>query len=389
MVVQRAEPTMAPVEDLVDAIEQGSMVILVDNPERENEGDLVIAGRCVDGNAINFMATHARGLICMPMEAGRLAALAIPPMTRCNTDAHKTAFHVGVDARHGTTTGISAHDRALTALALSDPDATARSFVMPGHLFPLAAHADGLSGRLGHTEASVELARLAGHPPAAVICEIADDDGRMARVPRLVEFAADHGLLMGSVEDVADFAARRGRVKRVARTALPLAGAPFTAVGYRDGGDGAEHVALVLGDLSAGDALVHVHAECLSGDVFASRRCECAPRLRSAIDAIRDEGRGAIVYLRSGNRGETLLDTLFAYARQDGGRGDDGGRGAEHGRDACRNGAAAAILRDLGVPSLRLITDFREDRFALESHRIQVTSCVPGDASLSLAGNPS
>jgi 3,4-dihydroxy 2-butanone 4-phosphate synthase/GTP cyclohydrolase II len=349
---------LAPVEEVIEAIRRGEMVVLVDGPDWASEGDVVMAGERVDARAINFMATHARGLVRMPMEQERLAELAIPPMARRNSEGENVALHMGVDAREGTTTGISADDRARTARALANPGATPAAFTMPGHLFPLAAHADGLRGRCGHTEAAVELARMADFAPAAVMCEIADADGRMARLPRLVDFAAEHGLLIGSVEDVAQIAGGRSRIERVVSTALPVDGTTFAAVGYRDHRDGREHMALVLGDVDDTDPLVRVHAACVPGDVFASRRCACHRHLSTAIDALRQEGTGVIVYLR-----------------EHGGMGVDIAGHADDERDD--DEAAAAILRDLGVRSIRLMSASPERSRAMERHGIQVTGCTP------------
>jgi 3,4-dihydroxy 2-butanone 4-phosphate synthase/GTP cyclohydrolase II len=275
---------------------------------------------------------------------------------------------MGVDARDGVTAGIAAHDRARTARALANPATTPQAFRMPGHLFPLAAHADGLRGRGGHTEAAVELARMAGLAPAAVMCEITDEDGRLAGMPVLVDFAAEHGLLIGSVEDIAEIAGQRSRIERVVSIALPVEGATFKAVGYRDHRDGREHMALVLGDVGGADPLVRVHAACLLGDVFASRRCACHRHLTSAIDAVRQDGTGVIVYLR-----------------EHGALGGDIVGHADDERDD--NEAAAAILDDLGVRSIRLMSASLERSRAMERHGIQVTGCAPlHDAPACAAG---
>jgi 3,4-dihydroxy 2-butanone 4-phosphate synthase/GTP cyclohydrolase II len=357
-VARRPWSAPAPVEQLIAAVGRGELVVLVDGPDPASAGDLVIAGELADARAINFMAAHGRGLVRMPMEAERLAALAIGPMARRGGEGDNAALHMGVDACDGVTTGIAADDRARTARALANPVTTPQAFRMPGHLFPLAAHADGLRGRRGHTEAAVELARMAGLAPAAVMCEITDEDGRLARMPALVDFAAEHGLLIGSVEDIAQIAGMRSRIERVVSVALPVSGVTFEAVGYRDHRDGREHMALVLGDVDGADPLVRVHAACLPGDVFASRRCTCHRQLNSAIDAVRQEGRGVIVYLR-----------------EHGALGGDIAGHADDERDD--DEVAAAILHDLDVRSIRLMSASPERSRAMERHGIQVTSCAP------------
>jgi 3,4-dihydroxy 2-butanone 4-phosphate synthase/GTP cyclohydrolase II len=357
-VARRPWSAPAPVEQLIAAVGRGELVVLVDGPDPASAGDLVIAGELADARAINFMAAHGRGLVRMPMEAERLAALAIGPMARRGGEGDNAALHMGVDACDGVTTGIAADDRARTARALANPVTTPQAFRMPGHLFPLAAHADGLRGRRGHTEAAVELARMAGLAPAAVMCEITDEDGRLARMPALVDFAAEHGLLIGSVEDIAQLAGMRSRIERVVSVALPVSGVTFEAVGYRDHRDGREHMALVLGDVDGADPLVRVHAACLPGDVFASRRCTCHRQLNSAIDAVRQEGRGVIVYLR-----------------EHGALGGDIAGHADDERDD--DEVAAAILHDLDVRSIRLMSASPERSRAMERHGIQVTSCAP------------
>jgi 3,4-dihydroxy 2-butanone 4-phosphate synthase/GTP cyclohydrolase II len=370
--------TTSPVEAALEAIAVGRTVIVVDNPDRENEGDFVVAAELVDANAINFMAMHGRGLICVAMGQNRLDELEIPPMVLRSSDPRRTAFHVGVDACGCTTTGISAADRAATARALADPGSSPRCFTMPGHLFPLAAHRGGLAHRRGHTEASVELMRLAGLQQAAVICEISDDDGTMARGPRLTEIAAHHRIPLVTVEEIAAFGAARPAVGRVAAAQLPLEGATFTAVGYRDRDEDRDHIAIVLGDLTD-QPLVRVHSECLTGDVFHSRRCDCGAQLALALDEIRREGRGAVVYLRGHEgRGIGLIEKLRAYALQERGLDTvDANRHLGHPDDARDYGVAAAILHDLGASSIRLITNNPDKCRALERAGIEITERVP------------
>jgi 3,4-dihydroxy 2-butanone 4-phosphate synthase/GTP cyclohydrolase II len=342
------------------------MVIVVDSRDRENEGDLVIAAEHADAAAINFMATHGRGLICMPMTAERLAALDIPPMTKRNSDPHGTAFHVGVDAKDGTTTGISANDRALAARVLASPDSRASDLTMPGHLFPLAAHPGGLDARRGHTEASVELVRAAGLQPAAVICEIADEDGAMARLPQLASLAARHDLLIVTVDDVADYVARPRELECVVAVSMPCRRGSFRAVGFRDHRDGREHVALVLGELDGGaDPLVHVHSECLLGDVFGAAICDCRTELESAFEAIRSEGRGAVIYLRR-PQGERI----------------DAQKWCGNGRELTplvgdrHHEVAAGLLQQLGIEAIRLLTDDPDGSHPLEQHGVRVMERV-------------
>ncbi|HEX5403998.1 MAG TPA: 3,4-dihydroxy-2-butanone-4-phosphate synthase [Pseudonocardiaceae bacterium] len=312
----------ASVEEAVAALAAGGMVVLVDDPDRENEGDLVAAAALATPETVNFMATYGRGLICAPVERGQLDRLGVPPMVTGSTDRFGTAFHVGVD-HSDAGTGISAADRALAIRALADPTSGPADFRMPGHLFPLACHEQGVLGRPGHTEASVDLVRLAGLPPAAVICEIAGPAGDMARLPALAHLAAQHGMPLVAISDVIAYRRRRERmVERVTDAAMPLPEGDFRIVGYRNRADGREHVALVHGDVaSRSDLLVRLHSECLLGDVFGSLACDCACQLRHALRRITDDGAGVVVYLRSGDHAD-----------------------------------AAGILRDLGVRAPRLLT---------------------------------
>jgi 3,4-dihydroxy 2-butanone 4-phosphate synthase/GTP cyclohydrolase II len=354
------------------------MVIVVDNPERENEGDFVVAAERVDAEAINFMATQGRGLICVAMTRDRLEELEIPAMVLRSSDPRRTAFHVGVDARACTTTGISAADRAATARALADPGSSRHSFTMPGHLFPLAAHPGGIAHRRGHTEASVELMRLAGLQNAAVICEISDVDGTMARGPRLAEIAARHRMPLVTTDDIAAFGPGRPAVGRVASARLPLEGATFAAIGYRERDEDREHIAIVLGELTD-EPLVRIHSECLTGDVFHSRRCDCGAQLDLALREIRREGRGAVVYLRGHEgRGIGLIDKLRAYALQERGLDTvDANRCLGHPDDARDYQVAAAILHDLGASAIRLMTNNPGKCDALERAGIEIAARVP------------
>jgi 3,4-dihydroxy 2-butanone 4-phosphate synthase / GTP cyclohydrolase II len=288
------------VERAIAAIRAGKMVIVVDSADRENEGDLVMAAQHVSACDVHFMATEGRGLICVPMTAARLAALRIDPMVARNSDPAGTAFHVSVDVRTGTTTGISASDRALTIRALADPESRAEDFSRPGHVFPLGAREGGVLERAGHTEAAVDLLRVAGLQPVAVICEIADVDGEMARMPALVRFAERHRITIVTIAELTAYRRSTERlIDRIGQARLPLTQGQFTAVGYRDTTNGCEHIALVHGNLTASDHIpVHVHTECLTGDVFGSLGCDCGSRLHRAIDLIVENGAGVVIYLR-------------------------------------------------------------------------------------------
>jgi 3,4-dihydroxy 2-butanone 4-phosphate synthase/GTP cyclohydrolase II len=296
---------LSPVEEAVAAIGRGEMVVVVDDPGRENEGDLVMAAQFVTPAAINFMATRGRGLICTPMLQERLDALGIPPMTASNTDPKGTAFHVGVDVRDGTSTGISAADRARTIKALVDPTTAAADFTQPGHVFPLAYRDGGVLERPGHTEASIDLSVLAGLAPAAVICEIAAPNGEMMRLPALLEFAACHGLHVLAISHLVEHMRKPTRlIKRGSEARMPLGTGEFTMVGYRDLADGREHVAAVLGDVrDRSGVLVRMHSECLTGDIFGSRRCDCGDQLKLALVRLQEAGGGVILYLAQEGRG--------------------------------------------------------------------------------------
>ena len=290
----------ATVERALAAIGAGQMVVVVDAADRENEGDLVMAAQYVRAPDVHFMATEGRGLVCVPMSAARLAALRIDPMMARNTDPAGTAFHVSVDVRSGTTTGISASDRASTIRALADRNSHAEDFSRPGHVFPLAARSGGVLERAGHTEAAIDLVTLADLEAVAVICEIADSDGEMARIPVLVDFAERHRIPMITVAQLADYRRRTETlIERVGQARLPLPQGQFTVVGYRDTTNGAEHLALVHGDpTTANRVAVRIHTECLSGDVFGSLRCDCGTQLQHALDLIVDNRAGIVIYLR-------------------------------------------------------------------------------------------
>ncbi|MDT3725367.1 bifunctional 3,4-dihydroxy-2-butanone-4-phosphate synthase/GTP cyclohydrolase II [Streptomyces sp. DSM 41972] len=372
-----------PVEQAIADIAAGRPVVVVDDENRENEGDLIVAAEKVTEEIVAFMMTECRGMICAPMTGQELDRLRIPQMVEQNTESMRTAFTVTVDgsAAHGVTTGISASDRATTLRLLASGTTAPDDLVRPGHIFPLRARPGGVLERDGHTEAAVDLARLAGLRPAGAIVEIAGEDGRMLRLPELVPFARKHGLSIISIEDL--IAYRRGSeptVRREAEVGLPTAHGTFTAYGFRSTVDGVEHVALVHGDLGDGaDVLVRMHSECLTGDVFGSQRCDCGPQLDASLDRIQDEGRGVVVYLRGHEgRGIGLMSKLRAYELQERGR-DTLDANLELGlpADARDYAAGAQILADLGVRSVRLMTNNPDKSDALARHGIDVVRREP------------
>ncbi|MCX5080400.1 bifunctional 3,4-dihydroxy-2-butanone-4-phosphate synthase/GTP cyclohydrolase II [Streptomyces sp. NPDC056121] len=372
--------SLDPVEQAIRDIANGRPVVVVDDENRENEGDLVIAAEKATPEIVAFMMSECRGLICAPMENDELERLQLPQMVENNTESMRTAFTVSVDAgpAHGVTTGISAADRATTLQLLAGGTAEAGDFVRPGHIFPLRAKAGGVLVRNGHTEAAVDLARLAGLRPAGAIVEIAGEDGTMLRLPELIPFARKHGLTIISIEDL--IAYRRSSeptVRREAEVNLPTAFGDFTAYGYRSTVDGVEHVALVHGEIGDGeDVLVRVHSECLTGDVFHSLRCDCGPQLEESMRRITEEGRGIVVYLRGHEgRGIGLLSKLRAYELQERGR-DTLDANLELGlpADSRDYAAGAQILEDLGVRGLRLLTNNPDKTDALLRHGLKVVA---------------
>ncbi|MFD8731002.1 bifunctional 3,4-dihydroxy-2-butanone-4-phosphate synthase/GTP cyclohydrolase II [Streptomyces sp. NPDC059611] len=377
--------TLDPVEQAIRDIAAGRPVVVVDDEDRENEGDLVIAAEMATPEIVAFMMSECRGLICAPMESDELERLELPQMVADNTESMQTAFTVSVDASaaHGVTTGISAADRATTLRMLAGGTAGPGDFVRPGHVFPLRARSGGVLVRNGHTEAAVDLARLAGLRPAGAIVEIAGEDGTMLRLPELIPFARKHGLTIISIEDL--IAYRRSAeptVRREAATRLPTAFGDFTAYGYRSTVDGVEHVALVHGDITENggeDILVRIHSECLTGDIFQSQRCDCGPQLHASMRRITEEGRGVVVYLRGHEgRGIGLLSKLRAYELQE--RGVDTlDANLELGlpADARDYAAGAQILQDLGVRSLRLMTNNPDKTAAVLRHGLAVTGREP------------
>ncbi|MER5481262.1 bifunctional 3,4-dihydroxy-2-butanone-4-phosphate synthase/GTP cyclohydrolase II [Streptomyces sp. NPDC002734] len=374
-----------PVEQAIADIAAGRPVVVVDDENRENEGDLVIAAEAATPEVVAFMMSECRGLICAPMEADELDRLRLPQMVQdeANTESMKTAFTVSVDATaaHGVTTGISAEDRAATLRLLAGGTAGPDDFVRPGHVFPLRARSGGVLERPGHTEAAVDLARLAGKRPAGVIVEIAGEDGRMLRLPDLVPFARKHGLTIVSIEDL--IAYRRSAeptVRREAQVRLPTRFGDFTAYGYRSTVDGVEHVALVHGDIGDGrDLLVRLHSECLTGDVFHSLRCDCGPQLEASLERIHEAGRGVLVYLRGHEgRGIGLMSKLRAYELQERGH-DTLDANLELGlpADARDYGAGAQILADLGARTVRVMTNNPDKTDALARHGMEILARIP------------
>jgi 3,4-dihydroxy 2-butanone 4-phosphate synthase/GTP cyclohydrolase II len=374
--------TLAPIERAIADIAAGRMVVVVDDEDRENEGDLVCAAELVTPEIVNFMLAHGRGWICLALTAEDCDRLELPQMVDRNNESMGTAFTVTIDAarRFGVTTGISASDRARTIQVAIDPSSTPADLRRPGHIPPLRAERGGVLRRVGHTEASVDLARLAGLRPAGVICEILNADGTMARVPELRQFAAEHGLTFLSVADLVAYRLRTERlVHRVAAPRLPTEFGEFQVIGYRNDVDRAEHVALVYGDVAGqANVLVRMHSRCLTGDVFHSLRCDCGIQLHRAMELIRQEGRGVVVYLDQEGRGIGLLNKLRAYELQDSGTDTvEANERLGFKADLRDFGIGAQILRDLGLSSLRIMTNNPRKVVGLDGYGLEIVERIP------------